>query len=211
MSDHRGALPSVSSKELGSRIRSLRRFSGLSTRQLAEAIAVTPNAITQIERGAMRPSVNRLIEIVSVLDVPLSAIFDERPASTASEFVASANPIAADPEEARVSRAAQVPPVGLGSRVTYRRLTPHAVRRFEMFETSYPPHTSSGAPGKYLVHRGQEIGSIISGALTIEFPGTEIVLGPRDSITFSAGRPHRVRNDGNEYAIALWVTFRGDA
>src|SRR3569833_753494 len=61
--------------ELGARLRELRLQSGTSLRALARELGISASAVSQIERGVMRPSVSRLIAFVSALGVPLSAVF----------------------------------------------------------------------------------------------------------------------------------------
>ena len=105
----------------------------------------------------MQPSVNRLVELVGVLGAPVSAIFDElevyeRPVGSDAPDVAEPLP------GVFVSTAGDIAVAHLGQGVTYRRLTPTALPGIELFESSYPPGTSSSVDGAMLVHAGYECG-----------------------------------------------------
>ncbi|MGH1563710.1 cupin domain-containing protein [Mumia sp. DW29H23] len=177
---------------VGPRLRELREASGVSMRALATQLGISPSALSQIERGVMQPSVNRLVEIVTALDVPLASVFDAS---------ASAN------GGAVVARAGQTGPVELADGVTYRRLSPVPITGAEVFESTYPPGAASSQHDRMLVHRGREVGSVTAGELTVVVGGERYVLGVGDSITFAATTPHRVSNDGDVVAVAFWLTL----
>ena len=62
---------------IGARLRKLRLDSGVSLRALAGRLGISASAISQIETGALLPSVSRLVEIMGALQLPLSLVFDE--------------------------------------------------------------------------------------------------------------------------------------
>lgn len=95
----------------------------------------------------------------------------------------------------------------LGQGVTYRRLTPLAVTGVDLFESVYPPGASSSLDGAMLVHSGWESGHVVTGVLTFEFSEGEVRLGPGASLSFSAARPHRVVNEAEDTAVAVWITL----
>lgn len=69
-------LEALTPESLGARLRELRTASGVSLRGLAGRLGISPSAVSQIERGVMRPSVSRLIAYVGAIGVPLSAVFE---------------------------------------------------------------------------------------------------------------------------------------
>lgn len=69
-------LDALTPESLGARLRELRTASGVSLRALAARLGISPSAVSQIERGVMRPSVSRLIAYVGAIGVPLSAVFE---------------------------------------------------------------------------------------------------------------------------------------
>ncbi|WP_285726037.1 helix-turn-helix domain-containing protein [Psychromicrobium xiongbiense] len=195
------------SPTIGARLRHLRTGSGRSLRSVAEAIGISPSALSQIETGVMQPSVNRLIEIVTVLQVPVSAIFDDhevlRPVNLAPEAVAEPFPgvLVATRNADSITT--------LGQGVVYRRLTPVQLDGIDLYETTYPPLASSSIDGAMLVHEGYEAGRVLEGSLTFEFGEGSVELGSGESLSFWATRPHRVVNSSPDTpAVALWLTLR---
>lgn len=199
----------ASAEAIGARLRQLRIDAGMSLRAVAERIGISSSALSQIEKGVMRPSVNRLVEIVTVLEVPVSAIFDDndvfRP--TPIEDGRSTEPIPGVTVHTG-SGAGTV----LGQGVVYRRLTPVRVDGADLYETIYPPMTSSSIDGAMLVHSGFESGYVIRGTLRFEFSEGTVELGPGESLAFWASRPHRVVNESaDEEAAAIWMTLTNRA
>ena len=196
------------SAQIGGRLRQLRLASGRSLASVAQELGISSSALSQIETGAMQPSVNRLIELVGVLGAPVSSIFGElevfeRP--TEPDDAAVSEPI---PGVLVVAEGAAAL-AHLGQGVTYRRLTPTALPGVELFESTYPPGSSSSVDGAMLVHEGFESGHVVSGTLTFEFSEGEVSLGPGGSLSFLATRPHRVVNETSEPASAVWLTLPG--
>jgi HTH-type transcriptional repressor of puuD len=204
----------TANESLGRRLRELRTQSGLSLRALARALDISPSAVSQIETGVMVPSVNRLIAIVTALDVPLSSAFEapgvdssagSESSTTLGDHLAGLplEPVARDGYV--ISRAGRVADVNLESGVIYRRLSPGPVPGLEIFESTYPSGSTGSAHGDLIRHDGFEIGSITSGELTITFEAEDVTLSAGDSITFPATRPHRLSNRSGETCVAVWV------
>ncbi|PRX48378.1 XRE family transcriptional regulator [Prauserella shujinwangii] len=185
-------------EELGARLRALRTERGVSLRALAGSLGISPSALSQMERGKMRPSVTRLFQIVSLLDVPLAAAFGQDAAEPEPPAGSGAVVLA---------RAADLPTLSLGDGVRYRRLSPAPSPGFEIYESTYPPGSSSHQDGELLRHHGHELGSVQSGRLHLEIGSDHYDLGPGDSIRFPSATPHRVSNPGAEPAVAIWVNL----
>ena len=195
------------SAQIGSRLRRLRLGTGRSLASVAQELGISSSALSQMETGALQPSVNRLVELVGVLGVPVSAIFDdadifERPVERESGGAAEPIPgvlVSATESLGGIAH--------LGQGVTYRRLSPVALPGVDLFESTYPPGTSSSLDGAMLVHEGYETGSVVSGALSFEFSEGSVQLGAGGSLSFLATRPHRVVNATDEIAVAVWLTL----
>jgi HTH-type transcriptional repressor of puuD len=200
-----------SNESLGRRLRELRTEAGLSLRALARSLDISPSAVSQIETGAMVPSVNRLIAIVTALGVPLSSAFESpsatRPATgdTLSDELSRLSDAPISGDGYVISRAGRIAPMNLESGVVYRRLSPGPVPGLEIFESTYPAGSTGSAHGDLIKHDGYEIGSISSGTLTITFETEDVTLEAGDSITFPATRPHRLSNRSGASCVAVWV------
>src|SRR3954463_1322302 len=68
---------------VGQRLRSERERRGVSLRELARRLEISPSALSQIETGRSRPSVGTLYAIVSELDMSLDELFGSRMATDA--------------------------------------------------------------------------------------------------------------------------------
>ncbi|MBB3052153.1 transcriptional regulator with XRE-family HTH domain/quercetin dioxygenase-like cupin family protein [Prauserella isguenensis] len=205
--------------QLGARIRSLRTARAVSLRGLAADLGISPSALSQIERGRMRPSVTRLLQIMSTLNAPLSAAFGEPTGDAVSGGAVSGGAAVLDadsPDEHAatrgdavvVTRAGDAAVLSLGDGVTYRSLTPVPLAEAEVYETVYPPGSTSSQDAEYLRHTGHEMGTVTAGRLSVDVDGVRHDLGPGDSIRFPSATPHRIRNDGEHTATAVWINVR---
>jgi transcriptional regulator with XRE-family HTH domain len=218
-------LDALTPESLGARLRELRTASGVSLRALAARLGISPSAVSQIERGVMRPSVSRLIAYVGALGVPLSAVFETgiekapegSAGARAAEYSAagySGTPDGAAQKPAApggqyqfaIRRSWEVAPLKLGGGVTFRRLSPVPTPGVEFFESAYPPNSMSNAHGELLRHEGYEVGTVTAGELTVEFDTDVVTLAAGDSITFPCSRPHLISNRSPLVtAVATWL------
>ena len=61
---------------IGLRVRALRRAKGLSQARLAEEAHKSLDAVSSLERGKYRPTLETLLGVARALDVPVSALLD---------------------------------------------------------------------------------------------------------------------------------------
>jgi transcriptional regulator with XRE-family HTH domain len=200
---------------LGKRLRQERDRLGLSLRELARRLDVSPSLVSQIETGKIQPSVRTLYAMVSELGVSLDDVFMLEPASTSSSSSAvrgthaqgSAPLDTAAATEERVQRAADRRAIELESGVRWERLTTWNDRDLEFLYTIYEVGGASSPDGALVRHNGREFGTVISGQLGVTVGFEEYVLGPGDSISFESSIPHRLHNDGDEVVNAIWVVL----
>src|SRR5215831_15189217 len=62
---------------IGERLRAERQRSGMTVREIARRVGVSPSLVSQIERGKVNPSVSTLWAMVTVLGLPMSELFSE--------------------------------------------------------------------------------------------------------------------------------------
>lgn len=196
---------SDASSMLGPRLRAIRLRRGLSLRELARRLALSPSSISQIETGKMQPSVRTLYAFVSEFGVTVDEVlFDQAPPDDASSSPSESSSSGAGPGLA-VQRADGRPAITLNSGVTWERLMFWADEDVEFIEATYEPGGASGPDDALVRHSGHEFGHVLSGTLRVVVGFDEFVLGPGDSITFPSSTPHRLGNDGTETARAIWV------
>ncbi|MCY9785967.1 helix-turn-helix domain-containing protein [Nocardiopsis sp. EMB25] len=213
-------------QRIGGRIRDLRKEHGLSLRALADRLDISASALSQIERGKMRPSVTRLYQIMSELGEPMTAIFgeggadEERAESEEARRDApgwSGPPVAEGravkpPSEVlsdhvSVTRADEAAALTLSHDVRYRRLTPEQVPGMSYFESTYPPGAYSSQNAEFVRHSGYEIGLVVSGELVVDTGFDTHRLGPGDTISYPSTTPHRISNQSDVPAVAIWLNL----
>jgi transcriptional regulator with XRE-family HTH domain len=186
---------------VGQRLRAERERHGLSLRELARRLAISPSALSQIETGRSRPSVGTLYAIVTELDVSLDKLF-------ASSRAGAGAPSAPAPQAPAglVQRHDARKHLELESGVRWERLTPTAEPDADFLHVVYEVGGASSREGTHMRHMGREYGLVLSGRLrlTIGFDEERYELGPGDSIAFESSRPHRLENAGDEPVEAIW-------
>jgi transcriptional regulator with XRE-family HTH domain len=201
---------------VGQRLRSERERRGVSLRELARRLEISPSALSQIETGRSRPSVGTLYAIVSELDMSLDELFG---AQRTGAFAARAADGEGGAEEAAgatlVQRRDARKRIELESGVRWERLTPTAEPDADFLYVVYEVGGASSREGTHMRHMGREYGLVLSGRvrITIGFD-EEHELGPGDSIAFESSRPHRLENAGDEPVEAIWFVVgraRSDA
>jgi transcriptional regulator with XRE-family HTH domain len=190
---------------VGQRLRSERERHGLSLRELARRLEISPSALSQIETGRSRPSVGTLYAIVSELEMSLDELFgSQRTAGSTgrtADGLAGAEEAGATLVQPRDTRKG----IELESGVRWERLTPTAEQDADFLYVVYEVGGASSREGTHMRHMGREYGLVLSGRLrvTIGFDD-EHELGPGDSIAFESSRPHRLENIGSEPVEAIW-------
>jgi transcriptional regulator with XRE-family HTH domain len=217
----RAALP-----ELGDRIRVRRTALGMSVRELARRLAVSPSLISQIERGKATPSVGTLYAITTELKLSLDELFAAaHPAADDGELPTDAADAAAGlrlldavraresagdgasviASEGRVVHPDERKVIELGSGVRWERLTRLADPLVDFLFVVYEPGGASCEAGALMRHAGREYGHVLSGTLQVTVGFDEHTLGPGDSISFDSTMPHRLATVGDKPVEALWM------
>jgi transcriptional regulator with XRE-family HTH domain len=183
---------SVVDDDVPRRLRAERERRGISLRELARRLAISPSAISQIETGRARPSVATLWAIVTELGMSLDDLFapERRSPQAPSLPVVSA--------EAREK-------LQLAPGVRWERLTANDDPDVDFIWVAYEAGGSSSADDAMIRHAGREYGLVLSGRLEVTVGFERTVLGPGDSISFDSTRPHRLRNAGDEPVTGVWV------
>ena len=197
---------SDASAVLGPRLRAIRLRSGISLRELARRLELSPSSISQIETGKQQPSVRTLYALVSEFGVTVDEVlFEQVPPSSDGEPAVSTSSAAVTGPGLAVQRAVGRPIIALNSGVTWERLMFWADEDVEFIEATYEPGGASGPSEALVRHTGHEFGYLLSGTLRIVVGFDEFLLQPGDSITFPSSTPHRLSNEGSEKARAIWV------
>ena len=219
--------------QLAELLRTARNQQGMTQRQLATEVGVSPGLIGQIETSRSRPSVGTLLDIARVLGLSLDGLFSpasdpaEPPALVANGMIerllAAGGDRAPGPPrrrpalppdasiEARVARAGHREIIALEGGVTWELLTPEVDHHLTFMLVNYPAGTSSTSSAQLLRHDDFEYFYILDGTLHVSIGFEETVLDRGDSMSFDSARPHRFSNRGDVPASGLWCVARKTA
>ncbi len=172
-----------------------REAAGITVRELARRVGVTPSLISQVERGLAMPSVGTLLEIASTLHLDIGDLFksEVRPVRSAAGLV---------------QRSGSRTTIRLASGVRWERLTAAPDSEVEFLYAVYKPGSASCGEDSMLRHGGREYAYLVSGRLGVKIGFEEYQLGPGDSISFDAQMPHRLWCVGRRPAVGIWIIIR---
>jgi len=189
---------STPASKVGNRLRAERERRGISLRELARRVGVSPSLVSQIELDRVNPSVSTLYSLVTELGMTMSDVFgDGRPAERAAQQPRSSDGLAERPETRRV--------INLASGVRWERLTPGPDHDTDFLFVTYDVDGSSSEGNRSMRHSGHEYGLILSGKLEVTVGFDHYELGPGDSISFDSTVPHHLTNRGDEPVRGVWV------
>ena len=188
--------------KVGGRLRAERERLGLSLRELARRVGVSPSLVSQIELDRVNPSVSTLYALVTELGMTMSDVFGDSP---------SEEPVIRRLREEDESGLAERPEtrrvINLASGVRWERLTPQSDREVEFLYVVYPVGAASCPEDALMTHGGKEYGYVSSGTLGVRVGFDEYELGPGGSIAFDSSSPHRLWAIGEEPVHAVWVVI----
>jgi len=198
---------SVVDDDVPRRLRAERERRGISLRELARRLDISPSAISQIETGRARPSVATLWAIVTELGMSLDDLFAQEAAAPATDALAAAPAPTSLPVVSEAAREA----LQLATGVRWERMTADADPDVDFIWVVYEAGGSSSPDDSMIRHAGREYGLVLSGRLEVTVGFETTVLGPGDSISFDSTTPHRLRNAGDEPVTGVWVVVGRNA
>ena len=185
---------------IGGRLREEREKRGLSLRELARRVGVSPSLVSQIELDRVNPSVSTLYAIVTELGMTMRDVFGD---AEPTEPIVQRR----DGGDGPIERAESRRVIDLASGVRWERLTPHSEQDVEFLRVMYPVGAESCPEDALVTHGGREYGYVTSGTLGVRVGFDEYELRPDDSIAFDSSSPHRLWTVGDQAAEAIWVVI----
>lgn len=175
------------SPELGGTVRAQRERRQMTIASLARKVGVSAAAISQIESGAVQPSLATLRKLAASLEIPVFRLF-----------------LPFEEEAVNVVRHADRVTIGRpASGARYQLLSPSMHGQLEVMEVSIDPGQASAA--ELLSHAGEECLVILTGQGALEFGDAVVDLRAADAATFQGTIPHRLRNTGRRELRALSI------
>ena len=179
---------------IGEKLRLQRERLGISGRELARRVGVSPSLISAIELDRVMPSVQTLWSLAAALGMTMGEIF---------HGPASAIRLRPEPLETPDTRAV----INLGAGVRWERLTQCRDPHLEFLFVVYEAGGASCDDETLMTHGGKEYGYVMSGRLGVRIGFDVYELSPGHSISYDASSPHRLWNLGTEPVHAIWVVF----
>jgi transcriptional regulator with XRE-family HTH domain len=200
--------------QIGRRLREARMARGISLRELARRVGVSPSFVSQVERGKANPSVGTLYAFVTKLGASLDELTVEHPEPVAADESAPADEqMSWDPRTAAwprigapVQRAHERRKIQL-SGVVWERLTHDDDPYTDFLHVRYAPGSASCPEDDMMRHGGREYGYIVSGRIDIQIGFDLYHLDPGDSIHFDSTTPHRLSNPYDAPCTGIWVVI----
>lgn len=202
--------------DIGTHLRNARLQRGLSLREMARRVGVSPSFVSQVELGKTKPSLGTLYGFLSELDLSLDELMPpaqvdsvpsrpdtSRLGPTERSMGVDSLPHMWTPQEQVCQPWDDHPLVQLKG-VTWRRLTSDDPL-VDFLHVTYEPGSESCPDDHLMRHEGHEYGHIISGALRVKVAFEVFDLGPGDAINFPSTTPHRLSNEGPDACCSIWV------
>lgn len=181
--------------DLGKRLREIRSSQGFSQTELAKLVGVTSSTISQIESNQIYPSLTALFKIAETLSVDAGAFFRQT-ADRENRIVFSSE------KGVNVS----FPDLPKDS-IRGRMLTPPDFEpKAEPYIIEIPEDRT--LPSHFFIHKGEEIGYVLSGNLQTEIRRAIYNVGPGDLICLTSEIPSFWKNPGPGTAKLLWIKIR---
>ncbi|MGH3065239.1 MAG: helix-turn-helix domain-containing protein [Gaiellaceae bacterium] len=201
---YRPADRAVEPSKVGKRLRVERERRGISLRELARRVGVSPSLVSQIELDRVNPSVSTLYALVTELGMTMGDVFGAAPRSEpAVRPLRGGDGLAVQPETRQV--------INLATGVRWERLGRNGDRDVEFLYVVYEVGSASCEADALMTHGGREYGYVISGTLGVRVGFDEYELAPGGSIVFNSSAPHRLWAIGDEPVHAIWVVVGREA
>ena len=199
--------------DIGTHLRAARIARGLTLREMARRIEVSPSFVSQVELGKAKPSLGTLYGFLSELDLSLDELMppsgilgnqpsvDLNPGEPESAFTGIQDAwVRRDGVPQRWSDHPLVQMAG----VTWRRLTTDDPL-VDFLRVTYEPGAESCPTEHFMRHEGHEYGLVISGSMIVQIAFETFELNVGDSINFPSTTPHRLSNPGSQRCESIWV------
>jgi transcriptional regulator with XRE-family HTH domain len=181
--------------DLALRLKELRSKRGLSQTELAKLVGVTPSTISQVESSLIYPSLPALMKMAEVLSVEISSFFQDQTEPKKRFIFTSAEAIDV-----------KFPELPEGA-VFAKLLSPLDFEaKGEPYLIEIPPKKK--LPSHFFVHKGEEIGYLLSGRLQVKYAKAAYSLRSGDVIYLTSEMPTQWKNPGPGVAKLLWIKVR---
>jgi len=178
---------------LGGKIKVLRTKAGMTQKELAEQVGLTPSFISQLEKNLISPSLDSLLKLSDKLHTPPIFFLSEGEDGTQQKMVIK--PTERQEIHLKEMKIPEVKLELLVSHVLNRRMEPYLLTLRE----------GATIKGHFCSHKGDEFAYVIEGEMEIEIQGEKQILRQGDGLYIESTIPSRWVNIGEGEAVLLWV------
>ena len=168
-------------RNIGEKIRYLRKSNGLTLKQLAHGSDLSANTISLVERSEVAPNIDTLCRIANALGVSPSSLFLEICKPRVVLQRANEENLETDVSEQTLQVFANVPTTT------------------ECLKKASPSELASSSTRRHSI-------LCLCGQVELELDGQTYCLNPGDSLAFNSDAFHRWRNSGDATGIAVMVS-----
>jgi transcriptional regulator with XRE-family HTH domain/KaiC/GvpD/RAD55 family RecA-like ATPase len=178
---------------LGDKIRTLRKKAGMTQKELAERVGLTPSFISQLEKNLISPSLDSLLKLSEKLNTQPVYFLTEDESGPLQKMVITP----AERQDIRLPalKGLDIKLQLLVSDVLNRRMEPYLLTIKE----------GAAIDGHFYSHKGDEFAYVIEGELEVEIQGEKQILRQGDSLYIGSTFPSKWSNVGKGDVNLLWV------
>ncbi len=169
---------------IGSKLKALRTYCGLTQEELADRCELTKGYISQLENDLTSPSISTLTDILTILGSNLKNFFsdeDEKIKYSVDDYFVKKT------EEYKITW-----------------LIPNSQKNeMEPILFELEPNACSDTD---MPHEGQEFGYIVKGEVMVVYGNCKEKLKAGESFYFTTDKNHYIKNMTNEKATIIWVS-----
>jgi transcriptional regulator with XRE-family HTH domain/KaiC/GvpD/RAD55 family RecA-like ATPase len=194
--DQEVIFPSIGGRRpsnLGDKIRTLRKKLGMTQKELADQVGLTPSFISQLEKNLISPSLDSLLKLSEKLNTQPIYFLMESEGGSVQKMVIKPN----ERQEIHLQelKSNNVKLQLLVSDVLNRRMEPHFLTLKE----------GAAVNGHFYTHKGDEFAYVLEGELEVEIQGEKQILKQGDSLYLESAFPSKWANVGKGEVVLLWV------
>jgi len=194
--DQEVIFPSIGGRRpsnLGDKIRTLRKKLGMTQKELADQVGLTPSFISQLEKNLISPSLDSLLKLSEKLNTQPIYFLTNGESGPLQKMVIKPN----ERQEIHLQdiKSNKVKLQLLVSDVLNRRMEPHFLTLKE----------GATVNGHFYTHKGDEFAYVLEGELEVEIQGEKQILKKGDSLYLESAFPSKWVNVGKGEVVLLWV------
>lgn len=173
--------------EIGKILRLFREKISKKQGEVATRAGISTSMLSQIERGAVSPSIDTLVAVCMALELDVADLFRR---------ISPEAPLRINRKGKRLFSAAR------GVRYEQLCRSADASHPAEMLLLEIAPGKQAGVSGSG--HEGVEMGYVLEGNATLIVNAIEFELQEGDSVSYNSHLPHKLVNTGKTVFKAIW-------